>query len=118
MEPAEIAFISQEQAAILDSIREGIIAINSDGQITTFNQEAKKIVGIESSEVKGKLITFVLPTSRLMDVVKEGISHKDEPMIIGNTLVITNRVPVSLNGKIIGAVASFRDKMKNEEVLL
>jgi two-component system CitB family sensor kinase len=116
MEPAEIAFISQEQAAILDSIREGIIAINSDGQITTFNQEAKKIVGIESTDVKGKSITSVLPTSRLTDVVREDISHKDEPMIIGNTLVVANRVPVHSKGKVIGAVATFRDKLQLDQI--
>jgi two-component system CitB family sensor kinase len=116
MEPAEIAFITQEQAAILDSIREGIIAINSDGRITTFNREAKKIVGIESTNVKGKSIASVLPTSRLTDVVREGISHKDEPMIIGNTLVVANRVPVHSKGKVIGAVATFRDKLELDQI--
>jgi two-component system CitB family sensor kinase len=116
MEPAEIAFISQEQAAILDSIREGIIAINSDGNITTFNQEAKKIAGIESIDVKGKSITSILPTSRLTDVVREGISHKDDPMIIGNTLVVANRVPVHSKGKVIGAVATFRDKLQLDQI--
>jgi two-component system CitB family sensor kinase len=116
MEPGEIAFITQEQAAILDSIREGIIAINSDGQITTCNLEAKKILEMENRDLKGRDIGSILPASRLTEVLDGGVIHKDEPMIIGNTLVITNRVPVQANGKIIGAVATFRDKLQLDQI--
>jgi two-component system, CitB family, sensor kinase len=116
MEPSEIAYITQEQAAILNSVREGIISINSDGKITTCNSEAQKILGMETIDLVGKDLSQVLPPTRLMEVLDKGVSQKDEPMIIGNTLVITNRLPVSLNGKIIGAVASFRDKMKLDQI--
>ncbi|SEC46267.1 sensor histidine kinase [Paenibacillus sp. GP183] len=115
-EPIEIAFITQEQAAIMDSIREGIIAINGDGKITTCNSEAKKILGLEHADVNGQDIGTVLPSSRLMEVLEEGEVHKDEPMIIGKTLVITNRVPVYSRGKRIGAVATFRDKLELDQI--
>jgi len=116
MEPNEIAFITQEQAAILNSIREGIIAINSEGKITTCNREAKKILEMENSDVNGRDINSILPTSRLLEVLEEGNLHQDEPMIIGNTLVITNRVPVRAKGKVIGAVATFRDKLQLDQI--
>lgn len=54
MEPSEIAYISQEQSAILDSIREGIIAVNSEGEITTCNMEAKKYWEWKKWTLKGK----------------------------------------------------------------
>ncbi|MDB5052844.1 MAG: signal transduction histidine kinase regulating citrate/malate metabolism [Bacilli bacterium] len=116
MEPNEIAYITQEQAAILDSIREGIIAVDSDGEITTCNMEAKKILGMENTDLQGRNITSILPTSRLMEVLQKGVTQRDEPMIIGNTLVITNRVPVYVKGKEIGAVASFRDKLQLDKI--
>lgn len=116
MEPHEIAFLTQEQAAILDSTREGIIAVNSEGKITTCNREAKKILEIEEEDVIGKNVNSILPSSRLSDVVRDGTVHKDEPMIIGNTLVITNRVPVYSNHKVIGAVATFRDKLQLDQI--
>jgi two-component system CitB family sensor kinase len=116
MEPSEIAYITQEQAAIINSVREGIISINSEGKLTTCNSEAQKILGMETIDLIGRDLSQVLPPTRLMEVLEKGVSQKDEPMIIGNTLVITNRVPVSLNGKIIGAVASFRDKMKLDQI--
>ncbi|MCZ8515016.1 sensor histidine kinase [Paenibacillus filicis] len=116
MEPHEIAFKTQEQAAILDSIHEGIIAVNSEGKITTCNREAKKIMGIEGVEVNGREINSILPTSRLLDVLKEGVIHKDIPMLIGDTLIITNRVPVYAMEQIIGAVATFRDKLQLDQI--
>ncbi|MCY9691569.1 ATP-binding protein [Paenibacillus alginolyticus] len=116
MEPHEIAFITQEQAAILNSIREGIIAINSEGQITTCNLEAKKILDMEKTNLNGRDISSVLPSSRLSEILEGGTVHRDEPMLIGNTLVITNRVPVLAKGKIIGAVATFRDKLHLDQI--
>ncbi|SDM82158.1 two-component system, CitB family, sensor kinase [Paenibacillus sp. yr247] len=116
MEPNEIAFITQEQAAILNSIREGIIAINSDGKITTCNLEAKKILDMENLQMNGRDISSILPTSRLLEVLEGGVVHRDEPMILGNTLVITNRLPVLSKGKIIGAVATFRDKLHLDQI--
>jgi two-component system CitB family sensor kinase len=111
LEPHEIAFLTQQQAAILESIREGIIAVDTNGKITTFNQEAKSMLPKEAGEPIGKAITSILPSSRLKEVINEGTSHYDQPMIVGNSLVIVNRIPVKLDGKVIGAVASFRDKL-------
>jgi sensor histidine kinase regulating citrate/malate metabolism len=116
MEPFEIAFKTQEQSAILESIREGIIAVNADGRIITCNREAQKILGMEPEEVIGKNIRFVLPNSRLPEVLEKGVPHKDQPMIIGNSLVVVNRVPVYLKNRVIGAVSTFRDKLQLDHI--
>jgi two-component system CitB family sensor kinase len=117
MEPFEIALLSQEQACILESIREGILAVDDQGKITACNYEAKRIIGLsDEDEVVGKFVHTILPNSRLPEVLEEGVPHTDQPMIIGNTLIIANRVPVTLNGRVIGAVASFRDKIELEQI--
>ncbi|KRE54428.1 ATP-binding protein [Paenibacillus sp. Soil522] len=116
MEPAEIAFLTQQQAAILDSTREGIVAVNSEGTITTCNKEAKKLLGMDKKDMTGQTIQDVLPQSRLLEVIREGTIQRDEPMIIGNHLIIMNRVPVYAKGHIIGAVATFRDKLQLDQV--
>ncbi|KJR46580.1 sensor histidine kinase [Desulfosporosinus sp. I2] len=117
MEPFEIAFLTQEQASILESIREGVVAVDIEGKITTCNQEAKRLLELDSSEnVLGKPVSTVIANSRLPEVLASGISHFDQPMIIGNSLVIVNRLPVILRGKVIGAVSSFRDKMQLDQI--
>ncbi|WML43981.1 sensor histidine kinase [Neobacillus sp. PS3-40] len=116
LEPHEIAFQTQQQAAILESIREGIIAIDTMGNITTFNREAKNMIKHENDDLIGKAITSVLPSSRLTEVINEGIAHFDQPMIIGNSLVVVNRIPVKIGDKVIGAVGSFRDKLHLDQM--
>lgn len=117
MEPMEIAFLTQEQAVILESIREGIIAVDIQGRVTACNHEAKRLLEIDSSDnLIGQHVTTVLPNSRLPEVLKTGTSHIDQPMIIGNTLAIVNRIPLLHGGKVIGAVSSFRDKMQLDQI--
>ncbi|TVX99411.1 ATP-binding protein [Paenibacillus cremeus] len=116
MEPFEIAYLAREQSAILESIREGIIAVNSHGDITTCNHEASKMIGLDAREVIGEPIRSILPHSRLPEVLLQGTPHYDQPMIIGNTLVVVNRVPVTTEGRVIGAVASFRDKQQLDQI--
>lgn len=116
MEPHEIAFATQEQAAILEAIREGIVAVNSRGEIVSCNREAKKLLGMEDIDLIGKEISSVIPSTRLLEVLKDGTPQYDQPALIGNTLAIANRVPVILSGQVIGAVATFRDKMQLDQI--
>jgi len=116
MEPHEIAFSTREQAAVLEAIREGIVAVNKQGDIVTCNREAKKMLHLENSDVVGKKITSLIHSTRLPEVLENGIPQYDQQTVVGNTLVIANRVPVVLSGQIIGAVATFRDKMQLDQI--
>jgi sensor histidine kinase regulating citrate/malate metabolism len=117
MEPFEIALLTQKQDAIMESIREGILAVDRQGKITACNQEAKRLIGIESScEIIGQPIYSVVPNSRLPEVLEEGVSQIDQPMIINNTLIIANIVPVLLNGQVIGVVSTFRNKIELDQI--
>jgi PAS domain S-box-containing protein len=112
MEPAEIAFATREQAAILEAIREGVLAVNADGRIVSCNHEAKRIMGVVEQDVLGQKVSEVLPASRLPEVLASGAPQLDQPLVIGKSLVHTNRVPVHLDGRVIGAVATFRDQLQ------
>ena len=116
MEPHEIALLTQEQTALLESIREGVLAVDINGKIITCNHEAKRLLELGSTNVTGKPVTMVVANSRLPEVLALGVSHFDQPMIVGNTLVVANRVPILLHGRVIGAVATFRDKMQLDQI--
>lgn len=116
MEPYEIAYMVQEQSSILQSIQEGIVAVDSQGHITACNQQAHKILGLTQSEVLGQYLRDVVPHRRLCDVIAHGPDFVDQPMIIGTTLIVVNRVPVQLNDEVIGAVVTFRDKMQLDQM--
>ena len=97
-EPEEIARMLQERDVILNSVREGIININSNGCITLVNSEAQlllKQAGIEGvNELFGKSAKDVLKRVPLDDIIKEGKTLVDASVKMGNTVFIITAVPL------------------------
>ena len=110
LEPVEIARLFRERNAILDSIREGVVAINDKGQVTMLDHEAAKILKIASESGIGTSIESILPQTRMLEVLKSGEEQFDQEMIIGGIEVIVNRVPIWQNDRVAGVVSSFRRK--------
>ncbi|WP_051534215.1 ATP-binding protein [Desulfitibacter alkalitolerans] len=107
MEPIEIATLLKERDSMLHSIKEGIIAINNRCEITAINHAAQNLfpVGIQFI---GRNIIELIPDSQLPSVMKTGQADQDQQLIINGNVVLTNRVPLSINGKVVGAIATFR----------
>ncbi|WP_107947165.1 sensor histidine kinase [Lysinibacillus parviboronicapiens] len=109
LEPNEIANLFTEKNALIESVREAIITVNHKGEITTLNNAAAKILHLSDKDsVIGENIEHHVPNTHLLEVLTYGKKQHDKPMIINGNEVIVNRVPIKMNGKIVGAVASFR----------
>lgn len=110
-EPEQIARLFQERNATLQSVREGIIAINPSGEITTFNKAALEIFKLkDGGSIAGHNIQEILPDSRLLKVIDSGEPVLDQEDIVAGQRVIVNRIPLIQKGQVIGAVSSFRLK--------
>ncbi|WP_430884954.1 ATP-binding protein [Fusibacter sp. JL216-2] len=120
LEPNEIVRLLRNQDAILESAREGILAIDSDERITLINQSAIEILKCQESEIIGRPILDVFPTTGLIRVLKSGEEEIGREKIIGETHILANRIPIYENGEIIGAMATILDRTafvkKAEEV--
>jgi sensor histidine kinase regulating citrate/malate metabolism len=114
LEPEEIARLYHEKMGIIDAIYEGLIAIDNKGKITIINDSAIKIIQLENSIDKnqfiGANIDEAIPSTRLLTVMETGISEYEKEQTINDTIILTNRVPIKSGGKIVGAIATFRDK--------
>ena len=108
LEPYEIAGLYRERTALLESIREGIIAINEKGEVTVMNQQAAQILGFTPEEALGKPIEMMLPETRMLEVLKTGKGEHDQEMLIQEEEVIVNRVPILEQEHVSGVVSSFR----------
>ena len=108
MEPREIATLLEERELMLQSVREGIIAIDVNNRATVINQTAQKLFS-PGTVIIGRNIADVLPNSRLPVVMETRQGEYDQPMVINNTTVLTNRVPMIVAGEVVGAIATFRD---------
>lgn len=113
LEPEQIVKLFTEQSSMLDAIHEGIISIDETGNITLINESAFKILGIhemDSDKAMGRYVEEVFPTSRLTHIIRTGKSEFDKEQIINGRVIVTNRVPIMNENRILGAIATFRDK--------
>ena len=101
---------SQLLDLILNSTHDAIVAVDKDFRVFVFNPAAERVSGIPASRAIGKDVREVIETTRLDQVVSTGKPQLNQRQDIGNTTIITNRVPVrSPEGEVVGAVAVFRD---------
>jgi len=120
MEPSEIASLLEERNAMLQSIREGIIAVSADEKITLINDEAKRLL-----RQNGELENLLLAESskhwpallHLRLVLATGQARQDEEIEFNGSTLLTNSVPVRVNGQVTGAIVTFRDKTEISQLL-
>ncbi|WP_371373593.1 DcuS/MalK family sensor histidine kinase [Sporomusa aerivorans] len=112
LEPAGIAKLLEEQNAMLHSVKEGILAVDLSGRITLANEAAISMLsaGGTTGNPIGKEIDTFVPNSGLTRILKTGISELHQEQDLNGIHIITNRVPILVNGKIVGAIATFWDK--------
>lgn len=111
LEPEQIARLFTERSAIIESIREGIVAIDRNAKVTVVNQVAIETLGkTGENEIIGQHIKNVLPGAKLSRILTGGKQRLDQELSVGETTMIINTVPMLDKQRIIGAVASFRRK--------
>lgn len=92
-------------------MREGIIAINRNNRLVVVNEMAERILrsaGVQG-ELLGRPVQEVVPSTRLDSILKEGKPEYDREQNINGQIIMTNRSPIIIQGKTVGAVATFRD---------
>lgn len=112
LEPEAIAKRLEERNAMLYSVREGIIAVDKEGFITLVNDEALRMLtmaGVHGNPISKPVGNYV-PNTRLMDVIESGKAELDQEQDFYGLSVLTNRLPMVVDGEIIGAISTFRDK--------
>lgn len=99
---------NEELLAMLSNVHDGIIIIDKNLEIVNINKKALDVTGNTNEDILGEKIRNVINTTRLPEVVKTGESTIGEIQSINNNKILTNRVPILIDGEIIGAIATFQ----------
>jgi two-component system, CitB family, sensor histidine kinase CitS len=116
LEPYEIARLYKEKNGILHAVKEGILAIDQDGFITTMNIPAKKLLNLHGS-VRHLKVDGLFPSEYLYEVLRTGAPQIDKEMVWNDKTVIVNCTPLFDENKNSGVVVSFRDKTEIEQMV-
>lgn len=112
LEPFAIAKLLEERIAMLQSVHEGIVAVDTEARITLVNRAALKLfekAGLRENPI-GMKIDEYLPTARLSNLLSTGEVTLDDEQNLNGLTILTNRVPVVVRNEVVGAIATFRDK--------
>lgn len=111
MEPQDLARLTVERNTVIQSVCEGVIVIDKKGILQVVNDEARRIfakAGI-TGDLLGQQSMDVIPHTRMMDIVRSGKKQLNQEQRLNSVVILTNRVPLVVNGEIVGAIATFRD---------
>ncbi|RSL32473.1 sensor histidine kinase [Salibacterium salarium] len=115
LEPIQIATLYQERQATLKAIPEGIIAIDTNAKITMINNSAKEMLEFDKN-VQGTPVKDILPNSVMERVLQHGQPEFNQELSMNGKLFIVNREPIFDDNRIVGVVATFRDKTEMMEM--
>ncbi|MGR5237942.1 ATP-binding protein [Vibrio alfacsensis] len=107
-EPEEIGRLYGELDVTMSTIKEGVLSIDAQGVLRSINRSACQILGIDRDAALNKPLTDTLRDSDLYRVLETGQEDHDIEIFLNHKLLIANRSPIYVDGKIVGAVSSFR----------
>jgi PAS domain S-box-containing protein len=112
---------------IIQSMADGLVAVDSDGNVLAFNREAENITGVKASSAMGKPIEKVLRAVDnqetelklpIYDLAEGSLAGVFVPRRTGENIpvAITSAVLRDEEGEISGAVAVLRDMTREREI--
>jgi two-component system CitB family sensor kinase len=109
----EVTSKYQEREAMLHAIKEGVITLSPDKKILLINDEAMRLLDL-NSQVVGQYINHVLPPGRLLELIQGEKGQGDDEILLNDkfSLRINTRAVRHL-GRQIGHVITLRDRTEH-----
>ncbi|WP_231743098.1 ATP-binding protein [Mycobacterium sp. GA-2829] len=108
LEIAEIAGLAEHREALLHSIREGVVAVNTGGVITLLNDSAQELLGLTAGAV-GLRADAVGLDPAVVEFLLSGEDGRDVVIATRTRVLALNRRSASSGGRWIGTVTTMRD---------
>ncbi len=95
--------------AVTQYSHDGIICVDKDGIVTVFNQRASEVLGVPMNQALGHPLVSFNPTAGLPRVLKQREIELEDVISVNGRQVAANRVPIMVDGEIVGAISTFQD---------
>ncbi|MCM3727035.1 sensor histidine kinase [Neobacillus cucumis] len=115
LEPEEISYVFKEKEAILESIRDGIIAVDKDFRVLSMNKRSRELLK-ENQPLNNSMIQ----NTRLRDLVQYVMESKtgktNEKVLIGDQVYVIDFSIVTQRDDIAGVVLTIRTEFEIEQL--
>lgn len=114
LEPHEISAQFKQRQAMLQSLKEGVIAVDAQGRVTLINHAARQMLLTNTSSGDAGHEPIL---ADLREVLRTGVAIQDRELGCNGLLLLSNTVPVRSQEMVIGAISTFRDKTEVSQLL-
>ncbi|MBF0527793.1 MAG: sigma 54-interacting transcriptional regulator [Deltaproteobacteria bacterium] len=114
MIPTELS--QSEWLNIVDFLRNGFVAVDSQGNIKSLNETAARIIGTDIAHAVGSRVDDLVPTMGLLEVMTSGRDEMNQSMTINGHKVFVNRMAIRRGDQVVGAIGVFQDASELEEL--
>lgn len=111
----EIATLADHRAALLHSIREGVVAVDNGGRVTIMNDGARALLGVEGDPI-GRPVGDLDLDPDLAAVLTGDAETPDALVVTAGRVLVVNRRRAASGGRGIGSVSTMRDRTDLVEV--
>src|SRR6476619_2070981 len=108
LEVAEIAGLADHREALLHSIREGVVAVNTEGHVTLLNDSAQELLGVGGDAV-GRCVDGIGLDPAVVEFLLSGDDGRDVVIVTRTKVLALNRRSATSQGEVIGTVTTMRD---------
>jgi len=98
-------------AQILENAFQWFVVVDKDSRILYINEDYCRFLEVPREQAIGQPVEEVIENTKMHEVIKSGIADVASPHYIKGTYMLANRVPLIVDGEVVGAFGSvvFRD---------
>ena len=110
-EPDAFRDLFLRRMELLDALDEGLLAIDRDAHILYINRAAAEMLSFDKDAVLGRPLAEVYPQSTIPQVLRTQKAEYNVSLeSLRHVRILSDRMPVWRDGRIVGAVAIFRNR--------
>ena len=109
LEPREIAELFEHREALLHGVKEGIISVSPDSRVMLANDVAIELLQLPSHCV-GRTLDELDVVPQVRHALTTSQELPDRQFLVGERVLVFNRMPVKTARRDLGSVTTFRDK--------
>lgn len=94
---------------ILETMKEGLIVVNSNGEVEILNKMAADVFGLTPQRMIGRPLPNVISDTGLLKVLETDRPEADQVRRVGDIDIVISSVPIKVDGTTEGVVATFKE---------
>lgn len=108
--------LANELSAILKNLKNGIVALNSEGKVSLINPSAEELLKCKSSELFARAPDGSLAKLNLARVLEDGGEQGWFKINVEDSVILAKCLPIKENDEIKGAIGILQDLTEYEHV--